>query len=417
MADLTGVATCFWLLTALFFLPAWRAALVRRRREIAETVRAQIFAFLPVVAEFRRGLGTESAAGLRALLDVPAVAIVGNEGTIASDGAVDGEHFDQAASLAAATLATGVPGPAGPQGISCGIASCPARYATTLPLKVDEEIRAALVVYSANRSPARDAVLRAVAGMVSDQLSLGEWDRFDSSDDEPPLFVLPDPIPATFVSQSLTTLGALTRTDPEAATELLREFADFLRYRSRQYGEFTELANEVRCVDQYLVLARELLGDRLKVVVDIAPEVLPLEVPFLCLQPLVERAVQFAPGPCLAVCVADGGPDIVLSVEHEDPRLEYEDIPRFTPDKEWWELRRSGYLGLAGLPALGRRLAHLYGDDFALEVQVRAEVNTKVTVRLPKTRRPRPSRRRQVAQWREMVKLWPSEPMAPGIHV
>lgn len=417
MSDVTGVSTFFWLLTALFFVPAWRAASLRRRHEIPEPVRAQIFAVLPVIAEFRRGLDAEGASRLRALLDVPAVVIVDDEGTIASDGAVDGEHIDQAASLAAATLATGVPGPAGSQGISCGISSCPARYATTLPLKVDEEIRAALVVYSANRSPARDAVLRTVAGLVSDQLSLGEWDRIDSSGDEPPLFVLPDPIPAAFVSQSLTELGALTRTDPEAATELLREFADFLRYRSRQYGEFTELANEVRCVDQYLVLARELLGDRLKVVVDIAPEVLPLEVPFLCLQPLVERAVQFAPGPSLAISVADDGPDVVLSVEHEDPRLKYDDIPRFTSDKEWWELRRSGYSGMSGLPALGRRLAHLYGEDFALEVDVRAEVNTKVTLRLPKTRRPRPSRRRQVAQWREMVKLWPSEPMAPGIHV
>ncbi|WP_290057059.1 histidine kinase, partial [Amycolatopsis solani] len=236
------------------------------------------------------------------------------------------------------------------------------------------------------RPPDRNEVLRAVAGWISDQLSLGE--REPSGDDgyEPPLFPLPSPIPAMFVSQSLAAVGALTKTDPGGAADLLREFADFLRYRSRLYGEFTELAEEVRCVDQYLVLARIHLGDRLTAVLDIDPEVLPLKVPFLCLQPLVERAVEHAPGPRLTIVVANSGAEIVLSVEHEDPRLAYEATPRFDADRPWWENRLLGrYLGVSDLPALRLRLDRLYGEGYALEVDVRAEVSTKVTVRLPKT--------------------------------
>ncbi|MGW3997194.1 sensor histidine kinase [Amycolatopsis sp. NPDC004772] len=375
-----GVAGLFWLVTALFLL---RAARARRRRELPAPVREQIFAILPVVAEFRRGLGAEGAAQLRALLSVSAVVIVDEQGPIAWDGSVDEEHVDRAGLLAAKMLAGGVPEPTA-QGAFCGRPTCPVRYATTLPLKAGDVIRAALVVYSADRSAVRDEVLRAVASLISDQLSLGEWDRFEPSVDDPPLFVIPDEIPATFVSQSLTAVGALTRTDPESATELLREFADFLRYRSRQYGEFTVLADEVRCVDQYLILARELLGDRLTVVVDIAPEVLPFKVPFLCLQPLVERAVQFAPGPSLTISVADDGPDVVLGVEHEDPRLAYSDVPMAGPVDNWWERHGRRYPGVSGLSALSRRLAHLYGDGFSLEVDVRAEATTKVTLRLPK---------------------------------
>ncbi|MGW4061740.1 sensor histidine kinase [Amycolatopsis sp. NPDC004747] len=378
---MTDVAAIVWFVVALFLV---RAVQARRRRKLVEPVRERIFAILSIVAGFRRGIGAESAARLRALLQVSAVVIVTDRGTIGWDGAVDQEHIERARLFAARTLATGVPEAAAPHGVSCSGSSCPVRYAATLPLKVDDEVRAVLVVYSADRSAARDVVLRALAGLISDQLCLGEWERFEPSADEPPLLVLPDPIPATFVSRSLTTVGSLTRTDPEWATELLREFADFLRYRSRQYGEFTVLADEVRCVDQYLILARELLGDRLTVVMDIAPEVLPLKVPFMCLQPLVERAVQFAPGPSLAITVEDGGTDVVLGVEHEDPRLAYPDVFRLASGHRRWERHRPGYRGISGLPALAKRLAHLYGEDFALEVDVRAEVSAKITVRLPK---------------------------------
>ncbi|UOX86964.1 histidine kinase [Amycolatopsis sp. FBCC-B4732] len=385
MPDVTGVSALLWLVTALCLVRRWQAAADWHRHAVPDPVRERIFAVLAVIRQFRRGLDAENAARLRTLLDVPAVVIVDAEGTLGWNGEVAHEHIEQAPALVARALATGVAKPVS-QAISCGDRSCPARYAMIVPLKVDDEIRAALVVYSAEKSADRNEVLRAVAGLISDQLSIGEWERSEAPGYEAPLFPLPSPIPAMFVSQSLAAVGALTKTDPEGAADLLREFADFLRYRSRQYGEFAELAEEVRCVDQYLVLARIQLGDRLTAVMDIDPEVLPFKVPFLCLQPLVELAVQHAPGPRLTIVVADSAADVVLSVEHEDPRLAYHNVPRFDAERPWWETRRiGGYLGVSDLPALRRRLGRLYGDDYALEVDVRAEVSTKVTVRLPKS--------------------------------
>ena len=40
------------------------------------------------------------------------------------------------------------------------------------------------------------------------------------------------------------------------------------------------------------MLEQARFGDRLGVTLRIAPEVLPVAIPFLCLQPLVENAVQ-----------------------------------------------------------------------------------------------------------------------------
>ena len=83
-----------------------------------------------------------------------------------------------------------------------------------------------------------------------------------------------------------------SNTDPVRARELGAEFGDFNRYSFRRHGDFTTLAEELRCIDRYLPLERARFGDRAQVSLRIAPEVLSTANPFLRLQPLVENAVR-----------------------------------------------------------------------------------------------------------------------------
>src|SRR5690606_40485900 len=95
-----------------------------------------------------------------------------------------------------------------------------------------------------------------------------------------------------FIYISLPAIASFGRTDPERARDLLIDFADFTRYSFRRHGEFTTLAEELRSIERYLVLEMARFGDRLQVTLRVAPEVLPVAVPFLCLQPLVENAIR-----------------------------------------------------------------------------------------------------------------------------
>ena len=95
-----------------------------------------------------------------------------------------------------------------------------------------------------------------------------------------------------FIYNSLNAIASFINTDPERARELVVEFADFTRYSFRRHGDFTTLAEELRCIDRYLLLERARFGDRLQVSLRIAPEVLSTVIPFLSLQPLVENAVR-----------------------------------------------------------------------------------------------------------------------------
>ena len=131
-----------------------------------------------------------------------------------------------------------------------------------------------------------------VAQWVSGQLELAELDALRNRLMEAEVRALRAQISPHFIYNSLGAIASFVRTDPDRARELLLEFADFTRYSFRRHGEFTTLAEELRSIERYLLLEQARFGDRLQVTLHIAPEVLPVAVPFLCIQPLVENAVR-----------------------------------------------------------------------------------------------------------------------------
>src|SRR6478735_7498022 len=88
------------------------------------------------------------------------------------------------------------------------------------------------------------------------------------------------------------------------------------------------VAEELRSIERYLLLEQARFGDRLQVTLRIAPEVLPVAVPFLCIQPLVENAVRHGlesaeGGGSIRIVARDQDQECVIEVEDdgvgEDP--------------------------------------------------------------------------------------------------
>ena len=131
-----------------------------------------------------------------------------------------------------------------------------------------------------------------MANWVSGQIELAELNKERTRAMEAELRALRAQISPHFIYNALAAIASFVRTDPERARELLLEFADFSRYALRRGGEFTTLADELRNVERYLVLEQARFGDRLSVSLLVAPEVLPVAIPFLVVQPLVENAVR-----------------------------------------------------------------------------------------------------------------------------
>jgi two-component system LytT family sensor kinase len=334
----------------------------------------------------RTGLNAPSAATsarhLRALLASPAVTLTDTESLLVWEGA--GEvHAITALRHAQSALSSGRPSVT--DDLVCGDPDCPVRTAVVAPLVLDERVVGTVGAYGPAASPGLVSAVGEVARWVSGQLELAELDESRSRLAEAQVRALRAQISPHFIFNALTAIASFVRTDPERARELLLDFADFTRYASRTHGEFTTLAEELRSIDRYLLLEKARFGDRLQVVLRVAPEVLPVAVPYLCLQPLVENAVRHGlergggHGTVTVVAEDDGGL-CRITVEDDGAGSDPERVRQVLAGTAE-DVAGHASIGLANVDA---RLRAVYGDEHGLVVETAVGAGTKVTVRVPK---------------------------------
>jgi two-component system LytT family sensor kinase len=362
----------------------------RRRRGVGTPAPRAAFATLHQASlaapALRDGLTRESARRaarhLRALLGTPALAVIGGDTLLAWEGP-GRRHSSQAVVHAADAIAAGRPWVVPEEIVACGDLDCPVRSAVVVPLVVDGLVVGALSVYARQVSAGLVRAAGEVAHWVIGQLELAELDRSRTRMIEAELRALRAQISPHFVYNSLTAIASFVRTDPDQARELLLEFAELTRYSLRRHGQFSTLAEELRSVDRYLRLERARFGSRLQVDLLIAPEVLPVAVPFLCLQPIVENAVRHGLGPKsspgrVTIRAEDAGAECRISVEDDGVGMD--------PEEVRVQLAGQAEGDSLGLGNVDERLRAVFGDEYGLVVETAPGAGTKVNVRVPKYR-------------------------------
>uniref|UniRef100_A0AAU2UZJ8 Histidine kinase n=1 Tax=Streptomyces sp. NBC_00003 TaxID=2903608 RepID=A0AAU2UZJ8_9ACTN len=377
------------LLAAAGFLFGRRTARRGRTSDVGTPVEHATFETLHTASlaapPLRAGLTSEaarkSARGLRSLLGTDALCLTDRDTILTWDGVGEQHHSAHVMDQIRALLDTGRDKAFA---LSCDDLDCPLRWAVAVPLTVDHRVLGTLVAYA----PRESAVLARAAGevgrWVSVQLELAELDRSRTRLIEAEIKALRAQISPHFIFNSLAAIASFVRTDPERARELLLEFADFTRYSFRRHGDFTTLADELHSIDQYLALVRARFGDRLSVTLQVAPEVLPVALPFLCLQPLVENAVKHGIEGAVAagritIRALDAGNEAEVVIEDDGAGMDPERLRRV--------LRGDGDpSGGVGLLNVDERLRQVYGDAYGLVIETGIGAGMKVTARIPKYR-------------------------------
>ncbi|MCM0620739.1 sensor histidine kinase [Nocardioides bruguierae] len=332
----------------------------------------------------RAGLSQDSAAAavphLRALLDAPAIALTDTADVLAWDGEAY-HHAEHVPAIVAATLERQGPRAFDRRDLRCTVRECEIRSAVSSPLVVEDRVVGALVAFDTFPGAGLARTAEEVARWVSGQLELAELDSSRTRLMEAEVRALRAQISPHFIFNSLGAIASFVRTDPERARELLLEFADFTRYSFRKHGEFTTLSEELRSIEQYLLLEQARFGDRLAVTLVVAPEVLPVVIPFLCVQPLVENAVRHGlegqpEGGRIRISARDAGLDCVIEVDDDGAGEDPERIARvLAGDHE------NDSVGLGNVDA---RLRATYGEEYGLVVETARGAGTRVIVRVPK---------------------------------
>ena len=323
----------------------------------------------------REGLTEDAAQSaarhLHALLGSEGFALTDTERVLATDGTVaDGLGMDAVATV----LASGSAAVARHVGAA-------GHAAVVAPLVVDGRVVGTLVAVTHDPTANLVRATTEVARWVSSQLELAELDASRARLAEAEVRALRAQISPHFIYNALTAIASYVRTDPEHARELLLEFADFTRYSFRRHGDFTTLAEELRSIDHYLALERARFGDRLQVTVRVAPEVLPVAVPYLCLQPIVENAVRHGlegkagPGR-ITILAEDAGSECLISVEDDGIGAD--------PEQIRLAMTGEGDGDSIGVGNVDERMRSVFGDEYGLVVETGPGLGTKVSMRIPK---------------------------------
>ncbi len=95
-----------------------------------------------------------------------------------------------------------------------------------------------------------------------------------------------------FLFNALTTIGYLINAAPEKAFETLMKLTKLLRVVLKSSGEFSDLGEELKLIENYLDIEKARFEERLRVEIDVPKDLRNLRVPSLILQPLVENAIK-----------------------------------------------------------------------------------------------------------------------------
>ena len=331
-----------------------------------------------------RGLTPASAASaapaLRRLLGTPAVAIADTAGLLAYDGS--DRHRDALAQCLQDVVDSGRTRPLTASDLRCSHADdCPVFAGVAVPITVDGAVVGAIAALAPTAGADLVRATGEVARFVSTHLALAELDASRTRTVQAQLNFLRAQISPHFVYNALTAIESYVRSDPDRARDLLLGFAEFTRSTFREHSQYVTLAEELHLVESYLELERARFGDRLAVVLRVAPETLSVRVPSLVLQPLVENAIRHglerrAGSSLLQIVAADAGHEAVVTVEDDgagaDPQHLHDILAGRRPSES------------VGLRNVDERLRATFGSGHGLTIETGVGAGTKVTMHLPK---------------------------------
>jgi two-component system LytT family sensor kinase len=269
--------------------------------------------------------------------------------------------------------------------LRCPVEGCPCAIesAVIAPLKLQGTVIGTVKLYDVSPGPMPDYVRRLAVGiseLLSLQAELHEHEHQRELLAQARLEALQAQIRPHFLFNTLNTVIATSRVNPDLARELLTELAAFLRRTISYRGEKTTVAEETAFVEQYLRLEQARFGARLGVRMEIEPDVLQAQLPVLSLQPLVENSVVHGLAPKegsgkLTVAARRRGSHLQLFVVDDGVGLPKASLRRLYSQGE-------SSMGL-GIANIAGRLDALYGPAAQLRLRSREGKGTAVFVQLP----------------------------------
>jgi two-component system LytT family sensor kinase len=178
-----------------------------------------------------------------------------------------------------------------------------------------------------------------------------------------------------FLFNTLNSVSALIRTNPQKARVVVYQLSNILRRLLRKHDNFNSLREELSFIDDYLSIEVVRFGDKLRFRKEIEPAALDMQLPSMLLQPLIENCIKHG----LASKVEGGS--ITLRATRSEGRLHLvvEDDGVGIPDAQMANLLDRGI----GVSNVNERLKVLFGADHSMRIDSKQGRGTRIEIDVP----------------------------------
>ncbi|WP_277656525.1 sensor histidine kinase [Seleniivibrio woodruffii] len=253
--------------------------------------------------------------------------------------------------------------------------NCPLGSALIVPLVLEKEVIGTIKMYEPKNRRFlgfNQSFGEGIAEVLSTQLMLSKYEEQKRLLTEAELKLMQAQVNPHFLFNTLNTIGAVVRSQPEKAKELINHLSIFFRSNLKRSSETATLAEEIEHIRSYLVIEEARFSDRLKVEIDIDDTLRQVAMPAFTIQPIVENAIKHGLSNIL------GDALIKITARAEDGRC----IIRVEDNAGIWCESGKSRNGI-GMNSVDTRIKNMFGGEYGLSVRCLEGSFTIVEIHLP----------------------------------
>ncbi|EPC4026590.1 LytS/YhcK type 5TM receptor domain-containing protein [Aeromonas salmonicida] len=258
----------------------------------------------------------------------------------------------------------------------CSISpQCQLGSVLVIPLHGDEGVIGTIKLYEPKKRlflKINHTLGEGIANLLSQQLLTGRLEQQQRLLVQSELKLIQAQINPHFLFNTLNTISAITRREPERARQLLLHLSLFFRKNLKRQSGLASLQEEQEHCQSYLEIELARFGDRLTVINDIPPHLAGLTLPSFTLQPLIENAIKHG----ISTLLEQGRIRLYAEDRQESVTICVED------NAGTWQEKPAGD-GL-GMTIVDRRLKSAFGNRYGVSVSCEPERWTRVSFTLPR---------------------------------
>ncbi|WP_323949601.1 sensor histidine kinase [Aeromonas veronii] len=258
----------------------------------------------------------------------------------------------------------------------CSLSSaCQLGSVLVIPLQGDKGVIGTIKLYEPKKRlflKINHTLGEGIANLLSQQLLAGRLEQHQRLLVQSELKLIQAQINPHFLFNTLNTISAITRRDPDKARDLLLHLSLFFRKNLKRQSGLATLQEEQEHCQSYLEIELARFGDRLTVINEIPPHLATLRLPSFTLQPLIENAIKHG----ISTLLEQGRIRLWTDEQPASVTIHVED------NAGSWQAHPAGD-GL-GMTIVDRRLKSAFGERYGVTIACEPEQWTRVSFTIPK---------------------------------